>query len=533
MSWNRATARERILKLTTEVPSVQVERFAQYQRRYLADMAVRKSEGQTATPPLFRLPKGRAIVVDTVQIYINIVNYDDYRIDNGRETEASHAQALSLLHLYYSAADRVIEASPAQRVDYHSGRVHAVVIEEGDAGITRETLAKAFAFIEDFQQVADTANRDLAASKLKIAFRVGVDIGTCVAINNGTGDEQEPLFLGSAANHAAKLAGGSDPGIYLSGRVRALLGLQEVGLNSEFIRLSDSDLSRNAARRQADGRLEFGPLGRSGLTEEIVANWRDEIRRGEALDLTEPNFKFFFMQPPLRKLVYAELMPSNTIRMTLVSMFADLSGYTRYVDDAVRTGQIQDAVRALYVIRSEFQNVVEADFNGRKVRFIGDCIHALLAEGTSTVVDDRQSVATSVLCAAGLHGSFELCQEILGNLDSLGLAVGVEIGMTPVSRIGIRGERSVRVASSVATSVSELMQKDCEDAGVKLGPEALRVAPRALEDLIGPSGYAAKLRYADVTSCLSIAPQAMSSPAYVTATASPIAGQPRAHLCIG
>lgn len=532
MAWNRATARERILNLTTEVPSVQVERFEQYQRRYLADMAVKNTAGQATTPPLFRLPKGRAVVVDTVQIYVAITNYDDYRMEDGRETESSHARALGLLHLYYSAADRVIEASPAQRVDYHSGRVHAVVIEEGGVGVTRETLAKAFAFIEDFQRVADAANRDLAAGKIKIAFRVGVDIGTCVAINNGTDDEQEPLFLGSAANHAAKLAGGSEPGIYVSGRVRALLGVQEVGPHSELTRLADADLSRNAARRQADGRLEFGPLSYKALADEIVANWRDEIRRGDVPDPTAPNFKFFFMPPPLRKIVYSELMPSNTIRMPLVSIFADLSGYTRYIDDAVRTGHIQDAVRALYVIRSEFQNVVEADFKGRKVRFIGDCIHALIAEGSSTVVDERQSVATSVLCAAGLHGSFELCQEILGNLDSLGLAVGVEVGVTPVSRIGIRGERSVRVASSVATSRSEQMQKDCEDVGVKLGPKALKVAPRALDDLIGLSGYAATLRYTDVATCLSVAPQVVSNPVYVKAAASPDAGRPRAHLSI-
>lgn len=532
MAWNKATARERILKLTKEVPSVQVERFEQYQRRYVEDMAVRKTAGQAPTPPLFKLPKDRAVVVDTVQIYIAVTNYDEYRMEGGRETEASHARALGLLHLYYSAADRVIEASPAQRVDYHSGRVHAVVIEEGGAKVTRETLAKAFAFIEDFQQVADAANRDLAAGQFKVAFRVGVDIGTCVAINNGTGDEQEPLFLGSAANHAAKLAGGSEPGIYLSSRVRALLGFQEVGPASEFLRLADADLSRNAARRQADGRLEFGPQSRKVLADEIVANWRDEIKRGDVPDLTAPTFKFVFMPPPLKRIVYSELMPSNTIRMALVSMFADLSGYTKYIDDAVRTGHIQDAVRALYVIRSEFQNVVEVDFKGRKVRFIGDCIHAILAEGSSSAIDDRQSIATSILCAAGLHGSFELCQAILGNLQSLGLAVGVEIGVTPVSRIGIRGERSVRVASSVATSRSEQMQKDCEEVGVKLGPEAIKVAPRALEDLLGSSGYAAKLRYADVATCLSLIPHAASNPAYARATASPEILRPRAHLSI-
>ena len=52
------------------------------------------------------------MVVDTVQIYIAITNYDDFRLEEGRETEASHERAMRLLHLYYSAADRAIVGNP-------------------------------------------------------------------------------------------------------------------------------------------------------------------------------------------------------------------------------------------------------------------------------------------------------------------------------------------------------------------------------------------------------------------------------------
>ncbi|MFC7049517.1 adenylate/guanylate cyclase domain-containing protein [Emcibacter nanhaiensis] len=531
MPWNQDTALARIKKLKSEVPDFDVRQFQEYWQLYKAEQAARSMQKQPATPPLFSLPKNRAIVVDTVQVYIAITNYDDYRLEDGRETESSHKRALQLLHLYYSAADRAIEASSAQRVDFHNGRVHAVVLERGNKGITADTISEAFAFIEDFKRLAAAANRELAGSEFNVTFRIGVDVGTCVAINNGTGCEQEPMFLGSAANHAAKLASGQEPGVYVSDRVRNIVGFQSVGVLSEIMGLSDHDISLNSARRMENDQLVYGVQDRSAYVQQVMGNWQQEIKRGEFPDYTNPNFSFYYKEPPLSKINYSELQPSRSIRMPVVSIFADLSGYTAYIDNAVSTGSIREAVTALYVIRQEFQNVVEKDFGGRKVRFIGDCIHAVVAEGTSTETKERESVATAALCAGGLQSSFRLCKEVLGNLNSLGLAIGIELGPTPISRIGIRGERSVRVASSIATTLSEKMQKECEENGVKFGINALRAAPAALEDLLNNAGYSAEMDYGEVAICLSATPSAIASgPAVARAHAPVNVPQPRAHF---
>ncbi|PSM19866.1 hypothetical protein [Nitratireductor sp. StC3] len=529
MTWNRAAAFARISKLAKNTPELDVQRFEDYRRVYDEEKAIRALKKLPTTPPLFSLPKNKAVVVDTVQIYIAITNYDEYRLHEGRETERSHERAMRLLHLYYSAADRVIEASAAQRVDFHSGRVHTVIVEREKGGVTRQTLAEAFAFVEDFKKVAETANKELAGGEFGISFRVGIDIGTCVAINNGTGCEQEPMFLGSAANHAAKLAFGNEPGVYVSSRVRKLLGKQETGILTDFLSLTDDEVKLNAARQYASGLME-GSLDRGEFADQIVNKWREDIRREQAPDFTNPSFQFFHKEPPLREIDYAELQPSKSIRMPLVSLFADLCGYTDYIDTAVRLGDIRDAVRALFVIRQEFQNVVEQDFGGRKVRFIGDCIHAVLAEGSRTDTDERRSVSTAALCAGGLHSSFGLCKSVLGHLDSLGLAVGIELGSTPISRIGIGGDRSVRVASSIATTRSEQMQRDCEDNGLKLGPNALQAAPAALEDLVDENGHTSVLDYGDVATCLSATAPAVAAPNYARAHVPPTAPEPRAHL---
>ena len=377
------------------------------------------------------------------------------------------------------------------------------MLDRAGAGITQHRVADAFAFIRDFQAVAEQANRELAKSEFTARFRIGVDTGRCVAINNGTGVEQEPMFLGSAANHAAKLADGLQPGIFLSDRVRALLGFQELGV-LESARSVDAAVINQVIALRDEGTSSVGlELGFTKNVEEIVESWRGDISKTEVPDPTIPRFTFRHKEPLLSEIDYAKLSPSNSIRMPLISIFADLSGYTRYIDSGIAAGRISEAIRALYVIRAELQNVVEKDFSGRKVRFIGDCIHALIAEGTKTETDDRKSVIQSFECAGGLRSSFNICQDELSGLEMLGLTIGVEYGPTPVSRIGIRGVRSVRLASSVATATSEQMQRECSDSDTKFGPTAMAVIPVALNDLANASGIAAALTYDDVVLSLS------------------------------
>ena len=505
MAWQHEKARGRIRALIDEAPEIQVRHFSdEYLPRYLAATAKLRDASERISPPLFDLAKGDAVLVGTVHVYIAITNYDDYRIDQGRETAASHERALRFLHLYYGACDRVAERSRAQRVDFHGSRMHAVVLNQSGNEVTPESVADALAFVRDFRAVAEKANQALANSELTARFRIGIDAGPCVAINNGTGLEQEPMFLGSAANHAAKLAEGDQPGIYLSDRVRALLKLPEMGALEGYQSLEEGTFAQLAATRASAIGAAFSSSELSATAEQFVDAWKNEIIAMRALDFSVPNFSFHYHKPPLRGIDYSALSPSNSIRMGLISMLADLSGYTSFIDDAIGSKDIAHAVRSLYVIRDEFQNVVEDDFGGRKVRFIGDSIHALLAKGSATETSSSESVIQSFLCAGGLRSSFEVCQAELTNLESLGLAIGFEYGPTPVSRVGIRGKRSVRLASSVASATSEKMQRECGDNGVKLGPNALHAVPSALKDLTDATGAASGVTYDDVATCLSL-----------------------------
>ncbi len=527
MAWQYGQAQQRIRELIREAPEVDVRRF---EDEYLPLYEMRKAElaveDKAAAPPLFDLERGKAVIVDTVQVYIAITNYDDYRIEEGRETEGSHAKALRFLHLYYSACDRVIEQTDAQRVDFHGSRMHAVVLNpDGEEG-RHETLLKAMSFVRDFRAVAEQANQELADSELDALFRIGIDIGPCVAINNGNGLEQEPMFLGSAANHAAKLAYGDEPGIYLSDRARAVLGQPQVGPLEPLMKF-DEAIFNNVINIRDE---VIASVGTRRVPEVILKEWRGEIMAKSVPDPTDPEFRFHHKEPPLKDIVFADLMPSNSIRMGLASLFADLSGYTAYVDNAIAQGGVADAVKALYVVRQELQNVVEDDFGGRKVRFIGDCIHGLVAEGSSIETDATKTVSTSLGCAGGLRSSFDICKSELNGIDELGLTIGIEFGPTPVTRIGIRGVRSVRLASSIATATSEKVQRGCEDEQTRLGPEAQKLLPVALEDLVDSDGTAHALTYDDVVTGMAANDTVPAAPAYHRAHSSEQAEVPRAHF---
>lgn len=487
MAWHAQRSRERIQRFMSDVPQVVAENYSDvYLPKFLAEQEQRRHRGLSSFKPLVALPKDRAVLVDTVQVYVNLINYDQYRLDEGLETERSHARALNFLHLHYGACDRIIAESLAQRVDFHGPRVHAVVIDPTGRMPMRERVTTAVDLANRMMLLSRLANAELAHGNYEAKYRVGIDVGPCVAINSGQSDEQEPLFLGSAANYAAKLAEGSEPGIYLSDRARAALALPQLGTLDRRTVLSEASLAQLTGTAQA-----------SAAASRVVAEWRDDIREHRAATGGQSSFVFHYHKPPLETIDYSKLSPGNSIRMPLMSMFADLDGYTAYIDQAAANRAVADAVRALHVIRSELQSTLEDDFGGRKVRFIGDCMHGMLAVGTSTAVNAASSIRSAVRCAGGLRSSFDLCKQMLPGIAGLGLAIGMEYGSTPISRIGIRGDRSVRIASSVATAQSEAVQQRCNGQETALGMAAFNTAPTDVQRLFGPARTASNLSYDD------------------------------------
>lgn len=479
MAWNEDRARKRIREFMDSVPEgdIKVEDFrtflteARLQKGMPADMSVRAA--------LVDIPRNRAITTDAVHVYANLRDFNDVLIDAGRETEASHKRALEFLHAHYQGCDELIDEFEMQRVDFHGSRLHAVVLAPQGAENEGERVRIAVAFSAAFREMVERLGDK--QPNFKTGVCIGIDSGPAVAIDSGRRGEREPLFIGSPANHAAKLADETKEGLNLSPRAASAVGqaakapARSVYLNEEIERrfLGDEIITAGV-RQSANERLE---KAYAAVIESLDARVKSDS--GEAV------FRFHHKEPPLKDLVYANHPPSNAIRMDLASIFADVDNFTAYIDNAIATGGIAEAVANLHVIRAEMGAVLRDDFGGRKVRYIGDCVHGLLAEGSKTETDAMDTMKKSVDAAAGLRSSFELCREMLPGIEDLGLAIGIDYGATPICRLGLRGDASVRAAASRATCVSEAEQRRCNGIETALGENAYRQSPASVREAFG------------------------------------------------
>ena len=486
MAWDPVRALGRIRKFAESVPetSIQVQDFAtEYlpRRRRLAEAKMLS----VSASAVVNIPRNQALLTHGVHIYADLMDFGQKLSAAGRDTEHSQELALQTLHLHYGGCDRLIEAFDIQRVDFHGSRLHAVVLTPTGVDQEYARVLKAIAFATELERIVQR-NNERFGGRLASRVCIGIDSGPAAAINSGRGREQEPLFIGSPANHAAHLAMSEEPGQHLSKTVRLLLSKYD-------LRWICTAGSKSSSDEALDIRQASGYSIRDRLVE-TLATYESSMQDYERLGAPAV-FNFHAHEPPLRSLKFEDLPPSNAVRMPMASIFADLDGYTRFIDASITAGDIRKSILALHILRGEFAAVIRDDFGGRKVRYIGDCIHAVLSIGTGNSVNASRSVQEAVLAAGGLRSSFELAKEELRTIDSLGLAIGIDFGQTPACRIGLRGDGSVRSVVSTATRGSENQQQLCNGSQTGLAKGAHEHANFALKRAFGTSSILPGLTY--------------------------------------
>lgn len=460
-TWKEDRARDHIEKKIRDVETVTVVDY-------------------TRDTSLENIPTNKAYRVEAAHVYADIVNLDDMLRVTEVEGETCHKRTLRFLNLHYRAAHRAIQGAGAKRVDFHNQRLHAIVAkpygEDSEADRVHRAVALGQLMIDVLAQTGED-DENIPDAEL----RVGIDTGQALAVNNGRSGYREPLFLGDPANHAAKLSGASSAvGIYLTNAARTAIGLKTVAspaatkLTSDEIRTSQDAAALDVTAAS------------------IVEDWRKDLKASPigAFDFARPS-------PPLRTVDISALTPGNSRRFEGASTYADLDNFTRYVADNI-ADNAEDVVRVLHVLRAELDRVFTSDFDGAKIRFIGDCLHGMAFDGTSRSTDDEQTVSTAVLCAGALRSSFDLAIGMLEDegldVSSLGLQIGVDFGPMTLTRLGMQGDR-VRCAVSRGVRSSEAEQGRCSDRETAIGQSAYDAGTQAVRDLFGEGRKIADLDY--------------------------------------
>ena len=468
--WNYDRAVEHISKRIADVKTVTI-------KTYVREMS------------LENIKTNEAFRVDGVHIYVDILNMDEILGTTQTEGLTSHKRTLRFLNQHYRAANRILNETSAKRIDFHNQRLHAIVTKpyntEPDAEAARihQAVAIAQLMIDVLQETGDDDDKIPNA-----VVRVGIDSGKALAVNNGRSGFREPLFLGEPANHAAKHAAGTTQGIFLTDKARVAIGLSKV-TDSRATSLT----TKEVANSQAQAEL-------SVTKDSIVDEWKDDMDK-HPIGL----FEFTRQTPPLRDMDISALTPKNSKRQEATSLYADIDGFTSYVSEHIEENT-EDVVRTLHVLRAELERVLTCDFGGRRIRFIGDCIHGLLCEGTAHTTDAEETISATVLCAGGLRSSFDEALVQLKKkkvaVGSLGLAIGFEYGPMSTSRLGIHGDR-VRCSVSRGVLQAEEEQMLCSGDETRLGEIAYAEATDAVRKCFGSKRVKAKLDYNEAVEALS------------------------------
>ncbi len=468
-TWKKDCAEQRIATRIREVESVEI-------RDYVRETS------------LSDIRNGLAYRVDGVHLYVDILNLDQMLDATDFEGVTVHRRTLRFLNLHYRAVRRILLAVDGIQVDFHNQRLHAVFAKPYGDEIARihRAVATAQLIIDVLKLTGEDEDDPLPGAKV----RVGIDSGVALAVNNGRRGHREPLFLGSPANLAAKRAGGGQAsGIYLTNTARSTIGLAEVG-NVDRSPLTTQEVEDSQDQAELDVTVDH-----------IYKEWQEGLSKNPI-----GKFEFSAHTPPFRDLDIEVLTSANSRRQDAISIYADIDGFTSYVGDRVDDDDsAKDVVRVLHVLRSELDSVLSNDFAGRKIRFIGDCIHGVMVEGTAATTDAIETITNAVLCAGALRSSFELALTLLDDegidVGELGLAIGIEYGTIAITRLGVKGEK-IRCCISRAVLTSEEEQLRCNGSQTAIGLSAKGNASASIANLFGDTRRCSSLIYDTVTSAL-------------------------------
>jgi len=436
---------------------------------------------------LENIPTNRAYRVDGVHLYADILNLKDMLNETAEESVRIHQRVLRFLNLQYRAFDRILNRTAVRRVDFQNQRLHALVTQPFGTDQTAARVHKAVAVAQLAVDVLDQTG-DAEAQLPDAIVRIGIDTGETLAVNNGRNGGREPLFLGDAANHGAKMAcGGKAAGVFLTNAARTAISLAEV----DHPKLTPLTAAEIAVSQDAAG-LDL-------KVETLVDEWHEDLKKNPLGAVA-----FSSHTPPLRTLDIGVLTLGNSRRQDAVSLYADLDGFTAFVAGHIKD-RPEDVVRVLHVIRAELDRVLVCEFDGRRIRFIGDCIHGLMCEGTAQTTDAEASITDATLCAAALRSSFDLALEKLKaegiDVAGLGLQIGFEYGPMTVTRMGLHGDR-VRCSISRGVLASEAEQGRCSAAETAIGETAYDKASKGVRTLFEEDRKVEDLDYAEAVDAL-------------------------------
>lgn len=414
MGWKYSSSKERIEKYLKELGEIEIEKLTRE-----ADLESLLTE--TKCREIFG-----------AHVYVTVSNFARLASEH-TETER-YRRLIQAVHVYQREVNRIVEDQngvDGLAIHFQGQKLHALLyrpIDNARVLATRATLLQLI--LRDF--VKEVFNPAFPTFD-NFSISGGADIGSVVGTKNGTRGDRELLFLGNPANYAAKIISG--------------IGILRI-TKAVFDGLPK--LLQEVCSPVGDGAVyRLSPLT-SGELDTILADLRDESaalavvwNREASRERVDADKKAV----PLKDIEYSgakelidvdSLSVRNNKRVAAASVFADVSGFTKYISAATTPELQRTALRVFHAVRREMSCVIRDDYPGVRVQYQGDRVQAIYhmpPDDLATSVDD------AVTAGAAIQSSLAVIQEVLADAAGVSMAVGVDYGTTLVTKLGTRGQR--------------------------------------------------------------------------------------------
>jgi class 3 adenylate cyclase len=290
---------------------------------------------------------------------------------------------------------------------------------------------------------------------------VGLASGTSYLANIGKSGKRELISLGTCANLAAKIIGGKDS-ITITDEMYDVLPecLQDHFEKDEVVSGIQTYLATGLRWSR-----------NTELANELGVEWDEEKWKKET-EKHQDNL-------PLDQITISEattlidvskLTERNCKRTEAVTFYADLDGFTRYVQEAETDDKVISLIRQFHMIRAEFHSVVCTDYDGLALQHRGDCILGILhlPAGNGKHSERCQD---AVDLAIGLQSSMEhVLNDHLTDRKEIHVAVGMDVGKVMVSRLGKQGER-ITICFGPEVTEAERLQTISAEKQIRISSE--------------------------------------------------------------
>jgi len=285
----------------------------------------------------------------------------------------------------------------------------------------------------------------------RLSTCAGADLGDTVGTRGGTKGDSELLFLGTAANRAAKLI--STSRLVADDRLVEALPdslpietIEAAAEGAQIVRLSDDATMEAIEAMKIDWKGETSKK----RIDEALEKWPiDRFKVSNATQLID----------------LAPLGRSNSKYVDAAVLIADIDGFSDYIADTESDEEKRDAIIALDIIRHELREVLVNDFNGVRIQYQGDNIIGLV----HLPAGDATAMAKQALdVAAGMQASMtHTLPEVVEAAKELDVTVGVSTAPTVVSQLGGYARRNAIVVGAAPTEADNISRRlDARQIGV-------------------------------------------------------------------